>query len=135
MQPVQHNGVSSTKIKNFVSLLFRELKTWAKCRYFDQLNYNRVPRESLQCIYLTDKLTFQHCQYNSMPSEMILGTFHPPQFYTVHLSLSYSTFSFSVFPVQRDFLTNIMFGFLQQFTWIMFYTCLCLDSEYSGQQG
>jgi len=69
------------KLKTVHPCSLPELKTWTKCRYFDPLNYNRVLRESLQCIYVTENLTFRHCHYNSMPSEMILGTFHLAPFY------------------------------------------------------
>ena len=37
-----------------------------------------------------------------------LGTFHPPQIYTVQLSLSYSTFSFSVFLVSQFNVTSLL---------------------------
>jgi hypothetical protein len=43
-----------------------------------------------------------------MQSEMILGTFRPPQFYTVHQSLSYPTFSLSVFPVSQFNVTSLL---------------------------
>ena len=39
MQLVQHNGVSSAKIKHCAFLFFPGAQNVTKCRYFDPFNY------------------------------------------------------------------------------------------------
>jgi hypothetical protein len=137
MQLVQHNGVSSAKIKNCASLLFPRVK-----------NVNKMPL--LQPVKLqpsskrVSSVHLPHWQPNVSALSIQQHAIGDDLGNVPSASILYCTSIFIIFyilflglpcvSVQRDFLTNIILGFLQQFTRTMFYSCLCLDSEHFGQQ-
>jgi len=135
MQLVQHDSVSSPKIKNCAFLLFPRAQ-----------NVNKTPLLlpfKLQPSYQTvSSVHLPHWQPNVSTFSIQQHAIGDDLGNVPSASILYCTSIFIIFyilflvlpcvSVQRDFVTNIMFVFLQQFTRIMFYTCLCLNSEHFG---